>query len=429
MLIFFKMNILDRTQVPSITNKFHFQFLTPEKMVLSNGIPLYFIEGGKQEVFKLEAIYKAGNVYHQNPLVSTFTNALIGEGTSTMSSKQINEAFDFEGAYFEKGLTKDLNILSLSGMSETIGKILPLFYDVLVDSVFPESEYKIALKNRKAKFVNNLKKVEYVCRNAFSNMLFGNHPYGQKLQLEHFETLKHEDILSFYQKYFVKGELLLVFSGKISKEDKKTLIEILSQLPVQHQIESIDCNFAYTPSIEKIEMPKTVQSAIRFGKPTITYQNEDFAKLIVTNAVLGGYFGSRLMKNIREEKGYTYGIGSNISPLLGTSILGVATEAGKEVADATVHEIRYEIERMQNELVPTDELEMAKNYLLGSFLRSIDGPFSQASRIKNVILYQLDETYYERYLTSIENTNNEDVLKMAQTYLAKDSFIELVVGS
>src|SRR5690606_25930685 len=146
-----------------------------------------------------------------------------------------------------------------------------------------------------------------------------------------------------------------------------------------------------------------------------------FAKLIVTNAVFGGYFGSRLMKNIREEKGYTYGIGSNVSPMLSTGILSIATEAGKDVTEATMNEIRYEIERMQNERVPEDELEIAINYLLGSFLRSIDGPFSQASRIKNVILYQLDDTYYERYLRAIENTTSEEVLKIAQTYFSKDS--------
>jgi len=422
--------MIDRTIAPATTNKFHFQFIHPEKIILPNGIPLYFVEGGKQEVFKLDVLYKAGNVYHQNPLVASFANALVGEGTSKKISKEINEAFDFEGAYFEKGLTKDLSILSLSGMSETMGKILPLFYEVLVDSIFPEEEFKIALKNRKAKFQNNQKKVEYVCRNAFSELLFGaQHPYGQKLVLEHFETLRYEDVVQFYQNYFLKGELVIVFAGKIDAENKKTLIEIVSQLPAQQQIGTVNEPFSYIPKKEKIAIPKTVQSAIRFGKPTITYQNEDFAKLIVTNAVFGGYFGSRLMKNIREEKGYTYGIGSNVSPLLSTGILSIATEAGKDVTEATIHEIRYEIERMQNQLVPEDELEMAKNYLLGSFLRSIDGPFSQASRIKNVILYQLDDTYYERYLSAIENTTSEEVLKMAQTYLTKDSFTELVVGS
>ncbi len=423
------MSTFNRTIAPSITNKFHFQFLFPEKINLPNGIPLYFVEGGKQDVFKLDVLYKAGNVYHPNPLVATFTNSLVGDGTSKMSSKEINEAFDFEGAYFEKGLTKDLSILSLSGMSETVGKILPLFYDVLVNSVFPEEEYKIALKNRKAKFQNNQKKVEYVCRNAFSELLFGNHPYGQKLQLSNFEELSYDEIVQFYQNYFLKGEVVIVFAGKINAENKKILIETLSQLPAQQKVASVNGDFIYSPKKEKIEIAKTVQSAIRFGKPTITYQNEDFAKLIVTNAIFGGYFGSRLMKNIREEKGYTYGIGSNIAPLLSTGIISISTEAGKEVTDATIREIRYEIDRMQNALVPEEELEMAKNYLLGSFLRSIDGPFSQASRIKNVILYQLDDNYYERYLAAIENTTPEEVLKMAQQYLSKDSFTELVVGS
>src|SRR5690606_34660417 len=232
-----------------------------------------------------------------------------------------------------------------------MGKILPLFYEVLVDSIFPEEEFKIALKNRKAKFQNNQKKVEYVCRNAFSELLFGaQHPYGQKLVLEHFETLRYEDVVQFYQNYFLKGELVIVFAGKIDAENKKTLIEIVSQLPAQQQIGTVNEPFSYIPKKEKIAIPKTVQSAIRFGKPTITYQNEDFAKLIVTNAVFGGYFGSRLMKNIREEKGYTYGIGSNVSPLLSTGILSIATEAGKDVTEATIHEIRYEIERMQNQL-------------------------------------------------------------------------------
>jgi predicted Zn-dependent peptidase len=146
------------------------------------------------------------------------------------------------------------------------------------------------------------------------------------------------------------------------------------------------------------------------------------------NTVLGGYFGSRLMANIREDKGYTYGIGSGASSLNRGGALFIATEVGADVCKAAVTEIEKEINILKTELVPENELSLVRNYMLGSLLGSLENIFSHADKFKNIYFSGLDYDYYDRYTQVIRSSTAEDVLKTANKYLNLDKFYKVIVG-
>ena len=201
-----------------------------------------------------------------------------------------------------------------------------------------------------------------------------------------------------------------------------------------------DWNAITTPSIKDLPIitsanreqlilkEDAMQSAIRIGKVLFNKTHPDFQPLQILNTLFGGYFGSRLMSNIREDKGYTYGIGSGIASLQNSGYFFISTEVGVDVCKDALKEIYFEMNRLREELVPEDELQLVKNYLLGMFLRSVDGPFAMAERFKGIMEYNLNYDYFDRYIATIKEISASQLRSLANSYFDKDSMIELVVG-
>ena len=148
----------------------------------------------------------------------------------------------------------------------------------------------------------------------------------------------------------------------------------------------------------------------------------------MVNTILGGYFGSRLMANIREEKGYTYGIGSRMVSMNNAGYIYISTEVGTNVCDDAVNEIYKEIDKLRNELVSSEELNLVKNYMMGDFLRSADGPFALADKFKKIMFYDLSYSYYDEFVKTVKTITPEQIQSLADQYLNPDDLYELVVG-
>lgn len=419
---------MNRTIAPSITNDFHFSFLEPEVVTLSNGINIYYINGAKQEVVRIEVIYNAGNAYESQNLIASFTNELLGEGTKNNSAAAINEKLDFYGAYLSKETGRDQGMIGLYSLNKNLAQVLPLFSEVLQDSVYPQSEFDIHLKNRAARFLDNLKKTDYVCRNEFPRLIYGQHAYGRPLKKEDFENLDPDTVRAFYKDQYQQSTPVVFVAGYIGDPEKQMISEMFSHIQTGNTKNVPDALPTYTPSSEKIRMEGTIQSALRIGKPVVNIDHPHYPSLAVMNTMLGGYFGSRLMKNIREEKGFTYGIGSGISSFEQATLFFISTEVGKDVTHAALDEIYKEIEIIRHQAASKEELETVKNYMLGNFLKSLDGPFAQGDKIKTRIIRGLDENYYAHYIEAVKKVSAEDVLNAAQAYLDPEGLSELVVG-
>jgi zinc protease len=190
-------------------------------------------------------------------------------------------------------------------------------------------------------------------------------------------------------------------------------------------------NGQLSPAAEKklklINDPNGVQGAIRIARPFPNRHHPDFLKVMVLNVVFGGFFGSRLMSNIREDKGYTYGIHSFLHNHIQHSAWMISTEAGTDVVDATINEVYKEMKALRDEPVKDDELKLVRNYMMGGILGELDGPFQIIGRWKNIILNGFDERYFYDSLDTIRNVSAEELRELAGKYLNPEDFYELVV--
>ncbi len=408
--------------------------LMPIKNHFSNDIPYYQINKGTQDVLKIEFLFNAGTSYQEIPFSAFSAIQLLTEGTSSYSAEKIADVFDFFGAYVEKEIDRDFASVSIYCLNKHLENILPFVEEIIKCPVFPENEISIFKEKQKSQLTINNQKVDFIARTKFTELIYGaTHPYGQKSEIEDIERVEKKHLIDFYQKHFHSNNCNILISGKI-QDDAASLIENyfgkntwgnFSNNIVQKDLSKISKVSQYKNFIEKKD---AVQSAIRIGRVMFTMQDEDFHKFKILNTILGGYFGSRLMKNIREDKGYTYGIGSGILPLKHSGYFFITTEVGQEYTHQTIEEIYKEIKKLREELVTEDELALVKTYKMGEFMRSIDGPFAIAKIIKTMIHNNLSIDFYKNYLKTIQEITPEEIQNIANKYLQDNKLYELIVG-
>ncbi|MFN8358151.1 MAG: pitrilysin family protein [Spirosomataceae bacterium] len=421
---------LDRTLAPDFQTIETVSIPPLQTYLLDNGLPVHVVNIGEQPVMRLELVANAGSWYETLPGVSYFTIKMLGEGTSRHSSKQISEFFDQYGAFTDYVHGMDRAGFTLFGLTKHLAQLLPMVQELLTEAIFPEKELANLKRITEQNLQVNLEKTAYVATQTFRRKLFGSsHPYGRSMDMDMIDSVYKEDLLEYYQQ-FIKGAPFTIFlSGKISEAEVALLNQYLGVLPVLARNQVVNHSVASSfPSAELVEKDASLQSSIRLGKPFITRHHPDFCKAVVLNEVLGGYFGSRLMKNIREEKGFTYGISSQLVSLSKGAYWVVGTDVKREFTSQTVDEIYKEIKRLQTELVPADELETVKNFLSGEFAGSLNTPFEIMDRHKIIMLEQLPSDFYNVFLPTIRQVSAEDVLQMANELLALDSLHEVVVG-
>lgn len=426
------MTKLDRKIQPDIKllNKIHLH--QPEVIHLDNDVPVYLINAGTQDLVKVEFIFSAGKWYEEEVLTSRFTNKILKEGTKNFTSKKIAEKVDFYGAYLQLSSEKDNAYITLYCLNKHLHELFPVLEEVIFQPVFPENELQILRQNLRQEYIVNSEKVKYVASWKFNEMLFGeDHPYGRLASIEDFDKIDRIKLRNFHEEKYGTNKCKIIVAGKIPEN----LVGLINKHignhnnSVQEQntvLHKIDTNANLTSHIVK---ENAIQSAIRIGKILFNKNHPDFPKVKVLNTVLGGYFGSRLMTNIREDKGYTYGIGSVLLSLQNSGYLYIASEVGTDVTEKAIQEVYKEISRLQEEKIPEQELNLVKNYMLGSFLRSIDGPFALSESIRGLIEYNLHNNYYENFINIIRNISSEELRNLACKYLEKESLYQLKVGS
>ena len=403
------------------------------QLKLDNGVPVYLLNEGDQEVIKVEWMFKAGKWYEPKNLMSDLAARMLREGTGKLNAKEIADAFDYYGASFNTGAGFETAGASLYSLSKHINQLIPLAFETFSDSVFPENELKTIVASRKQKLAVDLEKNDFVANRNFVNALFGKtHPYGRVTDFTDFEKVNSADLLEYFRKYYTASNLVIIVSGRY---DEKAVLQSLN-----HHFgskswtgEKININLNYTiePSAELVhhtDKPQSVQTAVVAGNRTINKLHPDFMKLSILNTLFGGYFGSRLMKNIREEKGFTYGIYSSLATYPHDAFIEISSEVGKEVREQTLHEIEFEINRLRNEEVNAEELTVVKNYLSGKMLRNIDGPLKYSETLKNLIIFGQDTSYIHQYLQTIRNITVTDIQEMAVKYLDFTNMYRVSVG-
>lgn len=419
--------MLDRRIAPKHTEITSFHLPTPEIHTLSSGVPLFVLRGVSQQVIKIELVFSGSKWDETKSGLSFFTAQMLEKGTVTKTSFEIADYFDRHGASVEISSGFDFVSVSLFSLTKNIDKVLPLFTELVTSSIFPDNELSL----QKEIFNQNLKinneKTSYVASKLIKQHLFGNtHPYGRAIEEDDVNQLTREDLNNFFHNHFSLIQTFVV--GSLDESVLNLLISELSMIPVAHHKKN-NLNFpvSQNESTEYLKKTSSIQSSLRLGKRTINRSHQDYPSLILINHIFGGYFGSRLMKNIREDKGLTYGIYSSINNLRNDAFFVIAADVNRINKDVALAEIRNELNILCNKLIGIQELQNAKNHLLGSLQLEIANPFSVIEKIKTIRLYGLNENFYNDLFLDILDLNEQTLQRVANNYLT-GNIIEVVVG-
>ena len=404
-----------------------------EKIRLGNGIPVFLLREGLQELVRIDFVFRAGRWYESRSLVAAATNALLNEGTTRYTSKQLAEALDYYGAYLQFYAEADRAGVILFCLAKFLDKTLPYVREILRDSVFPEHEITLHLDHSRQQFMINSERVSFLAKQAFMNTIFGTrHPYGRPVVKSDFDHVGRPDLVNHYQSCYGTRELTILVAGQWTASMPGLLEEHFGSTDWNHGHQGTEGPHSYdVPDIPKrhvVEKKDALQSAIRIGKPTINRMHPDYTGLRIATTILGGYFGSRLMKNIREDKGYTYGIGAQLVSFEQGGYFAVTSEVGSQVSRQAIKEVEYEMRTLCDTRIPEAELQLVRNYMLGNWMRLFDGPMVSAETYRVLTDYQLDDTYFQKAFDELKHMNGERIQSLARAYLDPEEMTEVIAG-
>ena len=424
---------LDRTMPPLLRPLEAFEILRPERLEMKNGMQLNVIRAGSQEVVRLDLLIGGGQWHQTQALQALFTNRMLREGTPTMTSAQIAEKLDYYGAWLDLSSSVNCGFITLYSLNKYFPRTLAIIADMLMNPSFPEKELEVVLETNRQQFLVNSSRVEVIARKHFNRSLFGEeHPFGRFAVESDYGRITPEVLREFYRKHYHSGNCTVYVSGKVTPEIIRCIEEHLGNVP-WGEIKKVQPLELIEPrqTTEKhvfVEKADALQSSLKMGCFMMDRVHPDFLKARVMVTLFGGYFGSRLMSNIREDKGYTYGIGAGIVNCPGSGVLAITTEADNQYIDSIITEVYREMDKMCNDLAPQEELEMVRNYMLGDFCRSYEGPFSLSEAWIYTKTADLDDDFFVRQVDSIRSITAEEIRTLAQRYLCKENLIEVVAG-
>lgn len=424
------MSSFQRIQPP--VHPFDAQINFPLKSIeLNNGTRVFMIEAGTEDVIRIECVFRAGIIKETLPLLASSANMMLTEGSERYTSEELNALLDYYGIFLNLQAERDTAGLTAYFLSRYFDKSLEMIAEVLFCPVFPAKELEKLMKKRLNWFRINREKVQNIAGDRFFESVFGkNHPYGRQISEPDFDGMTPALLRDFHSRYYRPEEMTVIVSGKIPGSATASLEKHLGSLRSK-KIQTIKIERIIEGSPvrkEHVKKKGAVQTAIRMGAVTINKRHPDYPGLKFLNVILGGYFGSRLMKNIREEKGYTYGIHSIVSSFDKSGFRMISTEVGRENAGKAVDEIRKEINLLLTKPVPADEIEVVSNYMAGELVRLFDGPMAIAESFKSAWEYGLDLSYFSTIMHTIRTITPEELLKLANTYYTSGDIYEITAG-
>ena len=424
--------MLNRSEAPAFKTIDKIDVIKANHSKLQNGIDFYSLSAGSQEIVKLEFVFRAGMYHQPATLVASTTNTMLESGTRSFTADQLSDGIDFFGSFLELQVEQDFAIVTIFSLNKYLDESLKFIEEILKYPVFPEHEFKVHIANKKQKHAINSQKVSVLARRKFTELLFGPaHPYGRDVRESDFDRINIDELKSFFTTHYNSLNCTIFASGNLPKNILDVLNKHFGDGSWGGNSVSVSSNVMLaTTDTQKhfIHRDDAIQSAIRVGRILFNKTHPDYFKFQVLNTILGGYFGSRLMANIREDKGYTYGIGSGLSNLVHNGYFFISTEVGADVTNQTLEEIYKEIKNLREKAVDVTELETVRNYILGNFLRSVDGPFALADKYKSIWEFGLDYSFFDNYFHAVKTVTPAELRDLANKYLQEKDLIECVAG-
>lgn len=415
-------------------------FRKPVQRVLRNGIPLHVIEAGQLDAVRIDFVFSAGQWHQEHKLQALFACRMLREGCRGYTSAEFAERLDYYGAWLDLSVAMNRTFVTLYTLKKHFATTLELVHRMLTEPSYSEEQFRIVCDNNKAQLMVNLQKGDVQAMRALRRSLYGEeHPCGKQVTPEDYDALQLAHVVDFYQRYYGSRTCRIYLSGDID-EPLLARVESLFGMAEWGSGEKVEsgkwrdesyCHLDenYPLSSLNLQLEGAVQDSIRMGYLLIDVNHPDYLPLRVLTAVLGGYFGSRLMKNIREEKGYTYHIGSDLVTNTAQVMFLIHCEAQAGKAEEVIGEVHREMQRLQSELIPDDELRMVRNYMIGEICRNYESAFSLTDAYIFMEHLGLPLTHLEQTIDAIRTTDAPRLQQLAQRYLRPDLLHTVVVGS
>lgn len=419
--------MLNRTVQPAFQKSSSFDLIHAETIILANQLPVTIVRGGDQAVAKIEFVFDAGKWHEPKPGVFYFTAHQLQKGTASKTSYQISSENEQLGVHVEINPGHDFTSLALYGLTKNISEVFDLIREIITAPVFPQHELEQMKNIYNQTLKINLEKTSYIASLELRKKLFGeDHPYGRDAGFSDIRNIQRDWLVDFHKKRF--GKFRIICSGCIPDTLLQDLTSCFESITLQPSVEKEHHHTNIAVSEGFIEKPESIQSSLRLGRKSVGRTHADYPALLLLNQILGGYFGSRLMKNIREEKGLTYGINSSVSALKYAGFITIGTDVNKENRELALQEIKNEMNVLCHELIGTNELETARNQFIGSLQSEITTSFAHADKIKSLLLFSLPTDYYQQLIYKIDALSAQDLRVAANTYLDLKTFTTVVVG-
>ena len=420
-----------RTIAPQVHSVEKIDFVEPVHQLLPGGTSFFTLYGGTQEIVKLDFSFKAGNWFESSKLESLMSASMISEGTTGKSAREIADRIDFYGAQLNSLPYYDNNYVSLLSLKKHLPHLLPLLAEIIQDASFPENEFEIIRQKRKQRAQVDAEKVGLVAQRNFMQAVMGkDHPYAPVASPESYDLVTLEGAKSHYLRHYYSANATLFASGDVDDLVTRMIVDNFGSgwgTPFPYKKNQPDVQGS-TQKRMFLERENANQNAVTIGKRVPTQHHPDSPGLKLVTTIFGGYFGSRLMSNLREEKGLTYGIHASVVSFVRDAIFMIHAEVTAEKTEEAIREIFYEMQRLRDELVPESELEPLRSFLLGRMLEDFDGPFARAQSFSSLYEAELEVGYFDKIIYAIKNTTPEQIRDLARRYLDPETMYTVAAG-
>ncbi|GAA4499639.1 pitrilysin family protein [Hymenobacter ginsengisoli] len=426
--------MLNRLQPPPTFPLTQLVLPMPTVQHLPNGARLHLLAHDAQPVLRLQVVLPAGKRQEPQPGLAQLAARMLTEGTATRSAREIADMVAFYGASLDCEAGPDRATLTLYCLARHLPTLLPLVQEVLAAPSFPEEE----LRQTQQRIGQNMRverqKTSYRASEELNRQLFGeDSAYGRPFDENSFSQLTAAELRAFHAAAYAPAGAEIFLSGDVAAVADAVASGLGQWQPAASPLaEAGGLVAAQAPaaaaSLVTVRVEGSIQASLRVGRRWPALTEAQTPELLLLVKVLGGYFGSRLMRNIREDKGFTYGIHASVVAREQAASLVIGTDVNGEQADATRQEIAYELTRLQNEPLGDDELETVKNYTLGKLLGETATVFEQADRYRYVVLQGLRPDYYAELVRRTQAATAEELQALARTYLSPADMLTVVAG-
>ena len=398
-----------------------------------NGVPVFAVECNEYDVVRVTFFFRAGTSLQHVPFAASATANMLSEGTAgdkPMTSQQIAEQLDYYGSYFDVNIDRDYVYINFCMLSRFLVQTLAVAKDILLQPSYPEDELRTYAAKRRQRLTIERLRVDTLAREELARCLFGSdHPYGRISPAEAYDTLTRYDLMEHYRRCYTAERCMVVCSGRIDSSVVESVNRIVAQLPHDDSSSAApEFPVPVTTHESFIEHPDAVQSSLRVARRLFPRTHPDFVGMQVVATALGGYMGSRLMQNLRERNGFTYGAVAAMVNFEREGYFAVSTQVDANVTRQAVDEIYAEIERLRCEPMPAGELEMVRNMMLGEMMRILDGPFGLADVAIENILCSNPNSVLLRNMQEIRTITPERIRTLAERYLPREELITVIAG-